>query len=431
LRILLVSDHYPPFIGGAHRQTQLLGSELHRRGHDVSIATVWSGGQPTWEDENGVGVYRLKTLQTWLPWFVRDHRQRHQPPYPDPVSIWGLRGLIDHLQPDVVHSYGWITYSCALALTGKNVPLLMSVRDYAYSCAKQTLLYHDRPCEGPAPLKCLQCAGQHYGVPKGWIAVGGVYQSRSLVARKIRGVHSISNFVKQILQRDFWDPLLLDPGSVIQAVIPSFREDDAGKTYSAEPEVQSYLQRLPKEPFILFVGALRIVKGLNQLLAAYMRLGSPVPLVLIGTIEQDTPRNFPPGVLLLDSYPHVAVMAAWERCLFGVLPSLWPEPLGSVVYEGMSRGKAVIGTAPSGHSDMIVHGETGLLVPPGDVQALTDAMKMLIENPELREQYGRAGRVRSREFTAQAVIPRFEQLYRQLAAGSLRRPVENDFVPPG
>ena len=51
MRILLDSDHYPPFIGGAHGQTQLLGSELHRRGHDVNIATVWSGGQPAWEGD--------------------------------------------------------------------------------------------------------------------------------------------------------------------------------------------------------------------------------------------------------------------------------------------------------------------------------------------------------------------------------------------
>ena len=46
MKILLVSDSYPPFIGGAHRQTQLLGQELHRRGHQVSVATVWSRGLP-------------------------------------------------------------------------------------------------------------------------------------------------------------------------------------------------------------------------------------------------------------------------------------------------------------------------------------------------------------------------------------------------
>jgi glycosyltransferase involved in cell wall biosynthesis len=97
-----------------------------------------------------------------------------------------------------------------------------------------------------------------------------------------------------------------------------------------------------------------------------------------------------------------------------VLPSLWPEPLGSVVYEGMSRGNAVIGTTPGGHTDMIVHGETGFLVPPGDVAALVDAMQRLIAQPDLCERFGEAGRTRSTLFTAGVVVPQFERLYNQL-----------------
>jgi hypothetical protein len=46
LKILLATDHYPPFIGGAHRQVQLLAQELSRRGYNVSVATVWHGGLP-------------------------------------------------------------------------------------------------------------------------------------------------------------------------------------------------------------------------------------------------------------------------------------------------------------------------------------------------------------------------------------------------
>jgi len=153
------------------------------------------------------------------------------------------------------------------------------------------------------------------------------------------------------------------------------------------------------------------VKGINQLLEAYARLASPPPLVLIGTFEFDSPREFPPGVIVLENLPHHAVMAAWERCLFGVIPSLWPEPLGSVVYEGMSRGKAVIGTAPGGHTDMIVHGETGLLVPSGDVDALTQAMTELIDQAELRERLGNAARERARLFTASVAVPQFERFY--------------------
>ena len=59
--------------------------------------------------------------------------------------------------------------------------------------------------------------------------------------------------------------------------------------------------------------------------------------------------------------------------------------------KGMSRGKAVIGTTPGGHTDMIVDGVTGLLVPPGDVDALRAAMQTLLDDPELCVRFGRAG----------------------------------------
>jgi glycosyltransferase involved in cell wall biosynthesis len=104
-------------------------------------------------------------------------------------------------------------------------------------------------------------------------------------------------------------------------------------------------------------------------------------------------------------------MAAWERSLFGVAPSILPEPLGNVVHEAMSKGKAVIGSIAGGMSDMIVEGETGLLTPPGDVDMLAAAMRRLIDDGPLRERMGRAGRARARQFTSEAVMPRFEALF--------------------
>jgi glycosyltransferase involved in cell wall biosynthesis len=416
LNILIASDHYPPFIGGAHRQTQLLSRKLVQSGHRVAVATVWQPGLPTVQDEDGVTVYRLKQVRALFPGFAHDTRQRHQPPFPDPITIWQLRKLLNEFQPDIVHAYGWFSYSCAFALLGKNIPLLVSARDYAYSCPTRTLVYHDTEiCSGPALTKCLSCAAHHYGTTKGYAADTGVYTGRDLLRHKLSGVHSISTYVQDIIERDFLETNHSRSGhDVVEAIIPSFREDDREDAAAPGPDIQKYLDRLPKEPFILFVGALRLVKGLEQLLAAYERLDSPPPLVLIGTVESDTPRVFPKGVVVLESFPHKAVMAAWDHALFGVIPSLWPEPLGSVVYEGMSRGKAVIGTMPGGHTDMIVHHETGLLVPQADVDALADAMRELLDNPELRERLGRAARVRARLFTAGVVVPRFEQLYQQL-----------------
>jgi glycosyltransferase involved in cell wall biosynthesis len=410
LKILLVSDHYPPFIGGAHRQTQLLAHELQQRGHEVNVATVWSGGLPEVEDDAGVRVFRLKQLRTWLPGVVNDRKQRHQPPFPDPITVAGLRRLIRRFKPDVVHAYGWFSYSSALALLGTNIPLLISARDYGYSCATRTLVYHgEQVCNGPALQKCLGCAADLYGAPKGWLAALGVLMGRSLLKHKVRGIHSISAYVQAIMRRDFLGDDRTN--AIAEAIIPSFREDDADQHGNDDAQTQSYLDRLPAEKFILYVGALRRVKGVSQLLTAYARLAAPPPLVLIGTFESDSPREFPPGVVVLENVPHRAVMAAWERSLFGVIPSLWPEPLGSVVYEGMSRSKAVIGTTPGGHTDMIVPGETGLLVPAGDIDALTQAMTDLIDQAELRERLGTAAKERSRLFTASVAVPQFERFY--------------------
>ena len=195
-------------------------------------------------------------------------------------------------------------------------------------------------------------------------------------------------------------------------IIPSF-----GSTTEGEPD-GGLLARLPDEPFILFVGALRRVKGVETLLAAYRELDSPPALVLLGTPEQDTPVDLGPGVFALGATTHPTVLAAWDRSLFGVMPSLWPEPFGSVVHEAMSRGKAVIGTFPGGHADMIQDGRTGLLVPPADVSALTAAMRRLIEQPELREQLGARGAQRARAFSAESVVPQFERFFQGVTAAA-------------
>ena len=74
MRILMASDHYPPYIGGVQRQTWLIAHELQRRGHEVLVATVWQDRLPAREDDAGVHVRRLKQLRTAVP-LVRGRRR--------------------------------------------------------------------------------------------------------------------------------------------------------------------------------------------------------------------------------------------------------------------------------------------------------------------------------------------------------------------
>ncbi len=413
MRILIASDHYPPYIGGAHRQTQLVSRELQKRGHSVSVATVWQPGLPYLENDDGVQVYRLRQLRTLFTMNLRDHNQRHQPPFPDPVTVWGLRRLFKELKPELVHAHGWFSYSCAAALLGMDIPLLISGRDYGYSCATRTLLFNNKLCDGPALAKCLGCAASFYGAPKGFAAVFGLSASRPWLRRKVRAIHSVSGFVQEVIERDFFgnrrDQLESGGGPILESVIPSFLVDQ-----EETPPDPALLEHLPDRPYILFVGGLQPRKGLGELLVAYMQLIAPPPLVLIGYATRDMPKSFPRGVVVLLDVPHAGVMQAWEHCLFGVMPSVWPDPSPGVVREAFSKGKTVIGTSLGGTPEMIIDGETGLLVQAGDAPRLASAMQRLIDDAALRQKLSQAALCKANRYKAEIIVPQFELLYQRL-----------------
>jgi glycosyltransferase involved in cell wall biosynthesis len=237
------------------------------------------------------------------------------------------------------------------------------------------------------------------------VAVGSILAARPLLRRKVKGMHSVSQLAADVAERN-----LRIPG-VKPVVVPNFVESDD------EPIERGLLNELPSEPFILFVGHLRPYKGIEVLLAAYERIEHPPPLVMVGTVGPDTPDRFPAGVKVFTYIPHATVMAIWERSLFGVSPSIAPEALPSVVLEAMSKGKPMIASRIGGFGDMIDDGVDGLLVAPGAVEPLAEAMTLLSEDGELRGRLERGAAQRARGFSPQAVLPRIERLYRDTVAG--------------
>ena len=444
MRLLLATDSYPPFVGGADRQVQMLAHAMRAGGHEVVVATPWQPGLADVEDDDGVAVYRQRALATRLPGFSKDPRRRHHPPFPDPATTLALRRIVGEFQPDIVHSYGWITYSIAAALLGKRTPLLVSARDYGYVCGIRNFLYYrGRVCSGPALAKCFRCAAHTYtqddagnavlggvearitaahrvrGIVKAMAAVGGVYLSRPILMRNLRGVHSVSRFVRSVMDRY----LLPQRGAAasrttLHTVVPSFLPP----AEPGAPEAE-LLDRLPQEPFILFVGALLPMKGIWPLLRAYERLGGGAPpLVLLGPTFYNSPTTFPKGVHALGTASHATVMAAWDRALFGIAPSVGAETFGNVVTEAMSRGRPVIGSRLGGIVDIIEDEDSGLLVPPGDDAALAAAMRRLIDDRDLLDRLGGAARARVQQFTAARVLPRFEAMYDELIGASRATP---------
>ena len=204
MKIILATDFYPPFLGGVELQSQTLTRELVRSGHEVILITVWRPGLLTEQRDAGVQILRFKGLFTAPPWFSTVPGRRYHPPFPDPLIALRLRRLVRRWHPDVVHTTGWISYSCALALLGMKTPLILSARDFSNICAVRTLLRDGRICDGPALAKCIRCASRSYGGPKALAAVVGVRSGRPLLRRKTAASHSISSYVDQVMQRIFW-----------------------------------------------------------------------------------------------------------------------------------------------------------------------------------------------------------------------------------
>ena len=94
------------------------------------------------------------------------------------------------------------------------------------------------------------------------------------------------------------------------------------------------------------------------------------------------------------------------------------EPLGNATLEAMAAGRPVVGSRVGGIPEMVVDGETGVLVPPQDPPALAAALEPLIGSPDLRERLGRAARERAeRAFSLAAHASRLQSLYDSVLGG--------------
>ncbi len=417
MRVLLTSDFFHPVIGGAERQVGLLASALVSLGHEVRVATTAQPGLDTRAVVDGVRVDRLRSLASALP--APGGGRRFLAPAPDPQLSLGLRRLVRDWQPEVVHASGWIAYSSAAAVLDRSAPLVLSVRDYGHACATRSLLWRDRElCDGPSLPQCLDCAGRHYGAARALIAVSGVRGARPLLRRTVRAIHSVSGFVQHTVERDL---LQGDPGW--RPVVERIDDIVPGELEATTAGDERSLAGLPGAPFILFVGALQAHKGLGVLLDAWSAMRGAdrdaPPLVIIGTRWTGSPTAFPDGVTVLSDVPHRVVMAAWDRCLFGVVPSVWPDPLPGVVREPMTLGRPVIGSDIGGIPDMIEDGVNGLLVPAGDAGALRAAMERLAVDGDLRDRLGIAARASVAGLTPATIAGRFERLYARAIDGEL------------
>jgi len=186
---------------------------------------------------------------------------------------------------------------------------------------------------------------------------------------------------------------------------------------------------LPSRPTVLIVATLRSWKGHDDLLSAWSALGnrrSDWQLVIVGdgprraNIEASIHANqLGDSVRLVGNRDDVE---SWLRAgdLF-VLPSYGNEGVPQGIMQAMATELPVISTTVGAIDEAVIDGETGVLVPPRNVNALTEALARLMDEAELRRRFGAAGLARARErFGAEHMLAAMERIFSNAVVASAR-----------
>lgn len=387
MKVVLTTEVYPPRSGGAGWSTRALALALRTAGHDVTVITTSPGP----DDLDGLTVKRLHV----------GGRKRLTAPR-------AFARALDSLSWDVVHAQHSLS-----ALGSLRPPhaskTAVTIRDHWPVCFWSTRISRGQLCPQCGVLPMTRCVEGRVKLPGplAWAAIP--YMAIDLRAKK-RALSqagarlAVSEAVAAELRA-------ADVGPV--EVIPNVVDPEEVRAL-AEPAASFPLP----EQFLLFVGKLEENKGARALVPAVAASRTGLPLVVLGEGSLSHALKFEAAAagvpVLLRGWAHREdVLRAMARATAVVFPSLWPEPLSRVLLEALALGTPVAAMATGGTREILVDGESGLVVP--DAVALGEAVRRLVLDPALRQRIVEGARDRSRAFAPATLVPRYEAVYRRLA----------------
>lgn len=240
-------------------------------------------------------------------------------------------------------------------------------------------------------------------------------------ARKLHGRIAVSPAARHFISRYFPGEYKIVPNGV-----------EPGRYQRAVP-IARYRDGVPN---ILFVGRMEPRKGLIHLLRAFRKLqrdGVHARLLLVGTGPGEREARRYVLTRQLDDVEFLGrVSEAQKAQLFKtadiyVSPATGRESFGIVLLEAMSAGAPIICSDIHGYRGVVRRERDGILVEPGNADALAASIRRLIDDPALRAQLSRAGEERAQLFTWERVGQAVEEYYGFV----IRRLAEQGELPKG
>ncbi len=402
MRILVVSNFYPPFfIGGYELACRDTVEGLRQRGHTVQVLTSRFGLRGS-----EAGVWR---------WLVSDYGQRPRGLLADFGRLFlkelanrrSTRRAVHLFRPDVVYVWNlWgLSASMLFLFETERLPVAYYVFDgwlAEWENDSWVWLWRNRP-------------------RRGWVRVPQAILRRVLAPLV---------------------PPARDPDFCCAQFASAYLRNHAAALgravgeaevihHGIEPQVFPFRNEPRQARRLLYVGQLVPHKGVHTAIEGFARLARDVPDVTFtivgGTVQPAYREQLHEQVRKLGLTPRVHFTGAVSRERLPemyrshdilVFPSLWEEPFGIVLLEAMASGLAVVATGTGGSREILEDGENALLFSPKDPKGLAAALRRLTSDAQLYERLRRNARATvEARFTFARFLDRVEaSLARMVAA---------------
>jgi len=363
MRIAFLTGIWPPDVGGPATHGPDFSRFLVARGHEVRVVTM-GDGEPT------VRPCEVEVVPRRFPFPIR-------------YGLVALRGARAAQKADVLYASGTYAAAAAASVAARRPLVVKLVSDPAYERAARYRLFG-------GTLEEFQRATSP--------GVRVLKTLRTLSLRRARPIVVPSAYLAEIVGG--WG-LRRGDVHVLTNPAPPPRE--------VEPE------RLPQGTFV-FVGRLTRQKALPLAFAALERVpGARLVVVGDGPDRAGLERLAGERVELRGALPRDEALRVVAGATAALLPSAW-ENLPHSAVEALSVGVPVVATAVGGVPEVVLDGENGLLVAPGDPEALAAAMRRILEEPGLRDRLAAGAKPSVEAISSDAIYRRLEELLAEAAA---------------
>jgi len=378
LKILYIhNDYYLP--SGEEHAAEALVSLLRENGHEV----IWYRRGSAELDNIFMSKWRAPFLSIYNPEAVRDITKIIVEQSPDIVQVQNLYPLISPRVLKTVKSAG--------------LPVAMRCPNYRLFCP--TGLFYD-----PSGNICEKCTGpgrELWCIRKNCMENKGksiAYALRNFVARKTDVFRKYVDMF--IVQSQFQRKKFLELGipeskiSILPGLVP-----DIVKSEQTVPEYISFVGRVSRE------------KGIDDFLEAANRLPE-FKFVVAGRIPEDFhPVRNSANVSWLGFLKGKDLDELYKKSKMIIVPSRCYEGFPNVVTRAMAHSVPVIATN-LGSLPEILGNDCGLIYPSGDINALIEQIKIVLDEPEMAEKMGKAGKNKAmREYSRETIYRKLIEIY--------------------